>query len=487
MNRFSGTASASPLTNPLLLVMVLAAFTSVLNNSMVNVAIPTISRHLEVSPSLAGWVITAFSIVFATGVALYGRVSDSYSFRGTFLAALVIFGAGSLTCALAPTFSYLVAGRAIQAAGAAAIPSLAFGSVARLFPPGRRGVVFGTLSSAVGLGAAAGPLVGGLGVSAFGWRVLFYGTLAVIGILFIAAWRFLPDLNAQREPQPHRFVRLDLPGGLMLALGAAALLYGVTAANHVGLAAPRAWGTLILAAAMLAGFALRIRTAAYPFVPPALFANRQFLSASGIALLSQGAFIGGGLFLTPLLLINELGLSAFQTGLVIAPGAFAVALLAPTIGRLSDKFGPRAVLGISLSCLLTGLLFMSSFAVGAAPWLVAVALVIASTGYAGVTSPAANAASKALSAEIAGVGFGIYQLFFFMGAGTGAAVFGTVLSARQRLGDAAFNPLYAGGEATAAFSDAYLVACVAVLLALVLLTGLGRADSVSSDAARGGG
>jgi len=483
MNRFSDTASASPLANPLLLVMVLAVFTSVLNNSMVNVAIPTISSDLGVSSSSSGWVITAFSIVFATGIALYGRVSDSYSFRGTFLAGLVVFGAGSLTCALAPTFGFLVAGRAIQAAGAAAIPSLALGSVARLFAAGQRGVVFGTLSSAVGLGAAAGPLIGGLGVSSFGWRVLFYGTLAVVCLLFIAAWRFLPDLNAERAHQPHRFARLDLPGGLLLALGAAALLYGVTAANHAGLAAPLAWGTLVISMVMVAGFGLRIRTAAHPFVPPALFANLQFLSASGIALLSQAAFIGGGLFLTPLLLINELGLSAFQTGLVIAPGAFAVALLAPTIGRLSDKYGPRPVLGTSLCCLLAGLLFMSSFAVGAAPWLVAIALVIASTGYAGVTSPAANAASKALSPQIAGVGFGIYQLFFFMGAGTGAAVFGTVLSARQRVGEAAFNPLYQGSDATAAYSDAYLVACVAVIFALALLVGLGRAEPAPVDPA----
>ena len=481
MNRFSDTASASPLTNPLLLVMVLAAFTSVLNNSMVNVAIPTISTGLNVSPSLSGWVITAFSIVFATGVALYGRVSDSYSFRVTFLSALVIFGIGSLTCALAPSFGWLVAGRAIQAAGAAAIPSLAFGSVARLFAPGKRGVVFGTLSSAIGLGAATGPLIGGLGVSALGWRVLFYGTLSVIGVLFVAAWRFLPDLNAERERQPHRFARLDLPGGLLLALGAAALLFGVTAANHAGLTAPSAWGALSVSATLIGLFAWRIRTAAHPFVPPALFANLQFLSAAVIALLSQGAFIGGGLFLTPLLLINELGLTAFQTGLVVAPGAFAVALLAPTIGRLSDKFGPRTVLGISLSWLLMGVLFMSSFAVGASPWMVSIALVIASIGYAGVTSPAANAASKALSADIAGVGFGIYQLFFFMGAGTGAAVFGSVLSARQQSTAPAWNPFYDGGAATAAFSDAFLVACIAVLLAMMLLVGLGRRQPIAVE------
>ena len=481
MNRLSDTASASPLTNPLLLVMVLAAFTSVLNNSMVNVAIPAVSAALGIAASTSGWIITAYSIVFATGVALYGRVSDSYSLRATFLSALVIFGIGSLIAALAPSFGVLVAGRAIQAAGAAAIPSLAYGSVARLFPAGQRGAVFGTLSSAVGMGAAAGPLVAGVGVTAAGWRILFFGTLAVIGVLFVAAWRYLPEASGERADRAHRLARLDLAGGLLLAGGAAALLFGLTSANHAGLAAPQAWGALITAGVLLAGFALRIRRAAYPFAPPALFANRQFLSAAGIALLSQGAFIGGGLFPTPLLLINQMGLSAFQTGLTIAPGAFSVALLSPTIGRLSDRFTPRAVLSTSLTILLAGLVFLSSVAVGGAPWLVAVGLIIASTGYAGVTSPAANAASKALSAEIAGVGFGIYQLFFFLGSGTGAAVFGSVLTARQATGAGALNPLYTHGAATAAFSDAYLVACLAVVGAQGLLAGLGRAPNLSTS------
>lgn len=476
MSRPTDTASASLLHNPILLVMVLASFTSVLNNSMVNVAIPVVSHGLGVSASLSGWIITSYSIVFATGVALYGRVSDSYSLRITFLAALVVFALASLVCALAPTFGVLVTGRALQAAGAAAIPSLAFGSVARLFPAGQRGAVFGMLSSAVGLGAATGPLVGGIGVSALGWRVLFFATLAMLVLLFAAAWRFLPDLNAARERQTHRLARLDIPGGLLLVISAAATLAGTTAAARSGLGAPLAWGLLLAAVACGLAFAVRIRRAAHPFAPPQLFGNRQFLAASAIALLSQGAFIGGGLFLTPLLLINELHLTPFQTGLVIAPGAFAIALISPTIGRLSDRLGPKIVLAASLSLLLAGLLCLSTFAVGASPYVVSGGLTIASIGYAGVTSPAANAASTALSTEIAGVGFGIYQLFFFLGSGTGAAVFGSVLSARRQAGADALNPLYQGSAAIAGYSDAYLVACVAVLLALVALTGLRRVE-----------
>lgn len=472
MNRLSDTSSASPLRNPILLVMVLAAFTSVLNNSMVNVAIPAISHGLGVSPSLSGWVITSYSIVFATGVALYGRVSDSYSLRITFLAALVVFGLGSLLSALAPSFNLLVAGRALQAAGAAAIPSLSFGAVTRLFAPGQRGVVFGTLSSAVGLGAATGPLIGGIGVSALGWRALFLATMVVLVLLFIAAWRFLPDLNAGRERQTQRLARLDLPGGTLLATCAAATLFGITGVTQFGLAAPRAWGALLLAVIAIAGFTFRIRTAVHPFVPPRLFANRPFMASALIAMLSQAAYIGGGLFLTPLLLINQLHLSPFQTGLVLAPGAFAIACVAPTIGRFSDRFGPRAVLGISLPVLLIGLLFLSCYAVAASPYVVAIALTVCSIGYAGVTAPAANAASGALSTDIAGVGFGVYQLFFFLGAGSGAAVFGAVLTARQGVDASAFNPLYHGHQAIAAYSDAYLVACIAVLLALIMLSGV---------------
>lgn len=464
----------SPLHNPVLLIMMLASFTSVLNGSMVNVAIPVISRGLEVSASLSGWIITAYSIVFATGVALYGRVSDSYSLRATFMAALTIFGAASLVCAVAPSFEVLVAGRALQAAGAAAIPSLSLGTVTRLYPAGQRGVVFGTLSSAVGLGAAAGPLIGGFGVGIFGWRVLFYGTLGVLVVLLIGAWRYLPDLQRAGENTRGRFARLDLSGGLLLALSAAAMLAGVTVGASIGLVSLSTLGLLACALVFALAFTVRIRRAAHPFAPPALFRNRGFLCAAGIALLSQAAFIGSGLFLTPLMLINEQHLSALQTGLVVAPGAILIALTAPTIGRLSDRHGPKVMLGFGLSILFIGLLFLSSFGTGAPPWVVAGALMVASIGYVAVTTPAANAASTALSTEIAGVGFGIYQLFFFLGSGSGAAVFGSVLTARQQAGSGAFNPLYLGDPALAGYSDGYLVACGGLVLAMVALSGLRR-------------
>ena len=139
----------------------LASFVSVLNTSMINVAIPLISGDLYVSGAEVGWIVTVYALVFATGIPIYGRISDFFSLRRTFSLALVVFAAGSLVCALAPSFAVLIVGRALQAAGSAAIPALAFGSVAKIFPPGGRGTAFGLLSSSVGVGAAAGPILGG--------------------------------------------------------------------------------------------------------------------------------------------------------------------------------------------------------------------------------------------------------------------------------------------------------------------------------------
>lgn len=114
----------------LLVVLALAAFVSVLNTSMVNVAIPLIGQDLDVSGADVGWIVTGYALVFAIGLPIYGRISDSFSLRGTFSLALVVFAAGSLVCALAPSFWVLVAGRALQAAGSAAVPALALGSIA---------------------------------------------------------------------------------------------------------------------------------------------------------------------------------------------------------------------------------------------------------------------------------------------------------------------------------------------------------------------
>lgn len=157
---------------------------------------------------------------------------------------------------------------------------------------------------------------------------------------------------------------------------------------------------------------------------------------------------------------------------MLAPSAIAVAVLSPLAGRLSDRIGPRTVLMASLTVLLLGLLFVASYAVGASAYVVALGLLSTGIGYAGITSPAANAASATLSEETAGVSLGIYQLFFFLGAGTGTAILGAFLAARRAADAEAIDPLYSLTSSAAPFSDTFLLAALAVLLALVAALGI---------------
>lgn len=448
----------------LLAIMALAVFVSVLNNSMINVAIPRIRLDLAVSPGAMGWIITGYALVFAVGTALYGRVTDFVSLRKTFLVALIVFAIGSLICALAPDFTVLVTGRAIQASGAAAVPALAFGSVGRLFPPGERGHAFGIITSSVGIGAAAGPIIGGAVVSVGGWQLLFLGTLGLLVLLFLAAWWKLPDTDpADRLGGSLR--EFDIPGAVMIALCAGTALLGVTGIQQAGIDSMRSWGPLVIALVAGAVFAVHIHHTRTPFAPPVLFRNRTFMAACGVAVFAQAAFLGGGLFLIPLLVIEQHELTALTAGLVLAPGAMAISLLSPFAGRLSDRVGARRVLIACLTVVLAGLLFLSTMA-DRSPTVIAMGLLIMGIGYAGVMSPTANAASTALDRSITGVGFGIYQLFFFLGAGMGAAIVGAYLAYRMENADSALNPLYTASMETAPYSDTFLLAAFMTLIAL---------------------
>jgi DHA2 family metal-tetracycline-proton antiporter-like MFS transporter/DHA2 family florfenicol/chloramphenicol resistance protein-like MFS transporter len=449
--------------------MICALFVSVFTNTMVNVAIPLIREQFGISEAESGWVITGYALTFAVGIPLYGRVSDLFSLRRTFAFGVGMLSVGLAVCALAPPMTVLVAGRALQGVGAGAIPAVAFGSIAKLLAPGQRGTALGALSSSVGVGAAAGPVLGGLIAGAAGWQALFYVTLGLSLVVLAASIYVLPDRISDEPVEDATLRRLDLPGGLLLGGTAGFLLFGVTQAETMGLSSFLVWGCLLLAALAGASFAWHIRTTPEPFISPRIFASRSFLAAALVGFLAQFTNIGS-LFLAPLLLEGTSGLSPAAAGLILAPGAVAVATLSPFAGRLSDRLGPRTVLLYGLTFMLVSTLVISSFAVGASPYVVAVGLLLLGVGYAGTNSPAANAASGAIPREVAGTGLGIYQLFFFLGSGAGPAVLGAFLASRRGVPGGAINPLYSL-QATP-FSDAFLLAALAVTLALLAATRL---------------
>ena len=209
------------------MVLGAAVFVSVANSSMVSVALPIMQRDFGASEGQVSWIVTGYLLVFAIGIPLYGRLSDFYGLRRIFCAELAILALGSLFCALAPGLLTLIGGRAFQAAGAAAIPALSSSTVARTLPPGKRGGALGLITASAGVGAAGGPVAGGFVTQYAGWQVLFYGTAVLALLLITLAWFTLPpadEMGDEIRGERH----LDLPGGLLLGLAAALILFGVT-------------------------------------------------------------------------------------------------------------------------------------------------------------------------------------------------------------------------------------------------------------------
>jgi EmrB/QacA subfamily drug resistance transporter len=459
-------------TRLLLVVIVTAILVSVLNQTFVNVVVPDIQRDYAVSQGQVGWVITAYLLVFAVGIPLYGRIADLYSLRRTFAVGLAVLAAGSVVCALAPNLPLLVAGRIVQGVGASAIPALGFAAVAKALPPGERGTALGMLSASVGAGAAIGPVFGGLVAGLAGWHVLFLLTVVLSLGLIPGALRALPGASGAG---PSNFAdairRFDVPGGLSLALGAGLALFGVTEGQVRGFGSPASWGSFALSAGLTIFFVWRMRTASSPFVSFDLFRNRAFLSTAAVGFFMMFANIGS-LVLAPLLLSEENGLTAAGIGLVLAPGAIVVAVLSPLAGRLSDRIGPRTLVRAGLIVILGSTFFVSAYAAGTGPIWVGAGLLGLGLGFAAVNSPNANAATASLSREESGVGLGIYQMIFFLGGGFGPAVAATFLAFRSEANADAVNPLYALDAAP--YSDAFLLISAACIAAFAASFGLRR-------------
>jgi MFS transporter, DHA2 family, metal-tetracycline-proton antiporter len=450
-------------TRLLLAVLTSAVFVAVMNSAMVNVSVPVIRRDFGVSEAQVGWVITSYLLTYAVGIPLYGRAADVFSLRRAFSLGLMVFAAGSLLCVLAPSLLLLVFGRIVQATGAAAIPALASASVAKLLPPGERGTALGLIVSSVGVGAAVGPVVGGVLQEFAGWHSLFYATLSLTLLLLPGAFYALPETGSSGGRN------FDVPGGLMLGLAAGLFLFGITQGQVAGFGSISSWGSFAGAALAAAGFAWRITSAEHPFVSPALFKNRGYVAAVIVGYFSMLVNVSC-LVSVPLLVSQANGLPPAATGLVLAPGAVALAILSPLAGRLSDWIGFKTPVYAGLAIMLLSVLFISAFGAGAAPYLVAAGMLGIGTGFAFTNSPNVNAAATALPKEETGVGLGIFNGLFFLGGGTGPAVVGAFLAARREAGAGALNPLYSLDAAP--FSDAFLLLVGALLIAQIASLGI---------------
>ncbi len=391
-----------------------------LDGSIVNVALPTLRRELHASYAGVEWIVAGYLLVISALLLSAGRLGDLLGHRRVYSGGLLVFTLGSALCGTANALGALVAARALQALGAAAMMAMGPAIVTAIFPPERRGRALGAITSVVAVGLTLGPTLGGFIVQQLSWRWIFLPNLP-IGVAG-AAWaaRVLPGTR------PLHPAALDRRGALLLALALGAGVGAVQASSEGGGRPPA-----LAAVALLAGILLvrHVRRAPAPVVDPALFASRVFTAGLVGGLLSYAALFASTL-LTPFFLAHVKGLSAAGLGAMLTAIPLALSVASPAAGWLSDRFGPRLLCPIGMAVLASGLATLALAGPGDGLPSIAARLALCGAGMGLFQPPNNSAVMGALPRERLGSGGGMLATARNVGMVAGIALSGALFRAR---------------------------------------------------------
>jgi EmrB/QacA subfamily drug resistance transporter len=398
-------------------------FMIMLDNTVVNVALPAIQEDLGTGLSELQWIVTGYALTFAALMLIGGKLADAYGRRLIFVIGIVIFTAASLWCGLADSGNMLIAARVVQGAGAALMNPATLSIIAATFPPKERGMAIGIWAGTAALALAIGPLVGGLLTEHLSWHWIFFVNIPV-GVIAIAA-SFL--LITESKDDTHQ--SLDLPGLGTSALGLFALTYGLIEANTYGWTSARIVGSFVVAVVALASFVQIERRRRSPMLDLTLFRSGTYTGAN-IAMLLVALAMFGIFFFVSLYMQNILGYSAVQAGAAFLPMTVLIILVAPFAGKASDKYGSRWLMTVGMVLLGAQLLYLSQLGSDASFWNLLPGFFVGGVGMAMTMTPTAAAATRAVPVEKSGVGSAVLNAMRQVGGSLGIALMGAIVAAQ---------------------------------------------------------
>ncbi len=441
----------------ILVTLSLGFFMTLLDLTIVNIAIPAMRRGLHASLPQIGWVINAYIIVLAVLMITAGRLGDLRGRRSLFIAGVAIFTLASAASGISQTAAELITARAVQGLGAALLLPQTMAVIIATFPASRRGAALGIWGAVAGLATIAGPTVGGVLVTYLGWRWIFFVNLPVGVLTVMLAVLIVPEVRTGRR-QP-----LDLPGVLLASAALVAITYGLLEGQTYD------WGRVIsfvtipliigAGAVLLGVFALvqARRQERGPLLPFALFRDRNYALMSATNVIVSVGLVGMALPLT-LYLQTQLGFSPLKAGLTMAPSSLVSGLVAPFAGRLADR-GGRYLLMCGLAVYATGLVIIASVAGPASHWYDLVpGFLVAGLGVGCTMSPMQTIATRNVDPRLAGAASGVLNTFRQTGSALGSAVVLAVLE----------NRLAAGHDLVGAMRAAIAVPVTALLIGALL-------------------
>ncbi|GAB3714882.1 MDR family MFS transporter [Nocardiopsis oceani] len=415
---------ASRLVIPLLLV---SAFVVILNETIMGVALPALNRDLGISVSTGQWLTSAFMLVMAVVIPVTGFLLQRFHLRQVFITAMSLFSLGTLICFLAPNFAILLTGRIVQASGTAIMMPLLMTTVLNLIPADRRGRVMGNISVVIAVAPAIGPTLSGLVLSVLDWRWLF-GLVLPIALLGLAlGTAFIRNVT---EP---RAARIDVLSVIVSALAFGGLVYGFSSLGKAADpdAAVPPWAAIVVGAVALVFFVwrqIRLQREDRALLDLRVFSSKQF-SISITLVLTSFMSLFGLVILLPLYMQNVLGHDTLVTGLTLLPGGLLMGLLAPFVGRLYDRFGPRPLVTPGATLVAAVMWSMSLFGTETPVWHIVAAHMVLSAGLGLMFTPLLTGALGSLRSELYSHGSAVVGTVQQVAGAAGTAAFVAVMSA----------------------------------------------------------
>jgi EmrB/QacA subfamily drug resistance transporter len=441
-----------------------ALFMVMLDNTVVNVALPSIQRDLGIGLSELQWTVNAYALTFAVLMLTGGKLADFLGRRRVFITGLAIFTASSLACGLATSGDMLIAARTVQGIGAALMMPATLSIISATFPVQERGLAIGIWAGVSAMALAIGPLVGGLLTQHIDWGWIFFINVP-IGVLAIVAARLL--IRESRDTSVGQ--RLDIPGLLTSGIALFALTFALIEANDHGWTSPTILSLFAVAGIGLASFVLLERHQRAPMLDLSLFRSGTFAGANIVALLVFLAMFGVFFFVS-LYVQGILGYSAVQAGAMFLPMTVLIMFVAPVAGKLSDRIGSRWLIVAGMTLLATHLLLLSNLDVDSTFWNILPALILGGLGMGLTMTPATAAAIGSVPVAKAGIGSGVLNTFRQVGGALGIAVMGAIVASQIEVGPGApaFRDQFMDGFSIA-LRVAAAIALVGGLAAAVLI------------------
>ena len=406
--------------------MCFALFMIMLDNTVVNVALPSIQRSLHASTASLEWTVNAYTLSFAVLLVTGGRLGDLFGRRKIFLVGVVVFAGASAAIGFSPSDTWLVAWRAVQGVGSAMMMPATLSIITNAFPATERGKAIGTWAGVSALALAIGPVVGGFLVESVSWQSIFFLNVPVaVGAVVIT-------LFAVRESRDETVARrIDVPGVATLTIGLSALMLALVEGNSWHWGSTRELALFAVAALALAAFAVVERRQSAPMVDFSFFRSRTFLGANIVAFIVSFAMLAMFFFMA-LYMQNILHYSPLQAGVRFLPSTLMIVLIAPIAGRLADRVGSRPLMTLGLSTVAGSLFWQSHLTVSSGYGALLPGFILMGIGMAFVMSPMSTAAMNSVAQAKAGVASGILSMNRMVGGTFGVAVLGAMVATLGR-------------------------------------------------------